>query len=45
MGGNENGIKSYAKKKGMLSMSSNLRGLQAVLVSIIESNVEWQEYE
>jgi hypothetical protein len=26
-------------------MSSNLRGLQAGSASIIESNIEWQEYE
>jgi hypothetical protein len=45
MGGNTNGVKSYANDKGMISMSSNLRGLQAGSVSIIESNVEWQEYE
>jgi hypothetical protein len=45
MGGNANGIKPYANEKGMISMSSNLRGLQAGSASIIESNVEWQEYE
>jgi hypothetical protein len=45
VGGNANGIKTYGNDKGMISMSSNLRGLQAGLVSIIESNVEWQEYE
>jgi hypothetical protein len=45
VGGNANGIKPYTKNKGMLSMSSNLRGLQAGSVSIIESKVECQEYE
>jgi hypothetical protein len=29
VGGNANGIKPYANDKGMISMSSNLRGLQA----------------
>jgi hypothetical protein len=45
MGGNANAIKTYAIGKGMISMSSNIRGLQSGSVSIIESNVEWQEYE
>jgi hypothetical protein len=45
VGGNANWIKPYPNDKGMISMSSNLRGLQAGSVSIIESNVEWQEYE
>jgi hypothetical protein len=45
VGGNENGIKPYHNDKGMISMSSNLRGFQAGSVSIIKSNVEWQEYE
>jgi hypothetical protein len=39
VGGNANGIKPYANDKGMISMSSNLRGLQAGSVSIIEYNV------
>jgi hypothetical protein len=43
--GNANGIKPYPNDKGMISMSSNLRGLQAGSVNIIQSNVEWQEYE
>jgi hypothetical protein len=45
VGGNAKGIKPYTKNKGMMSMSSNLWGLQAGSVSIIEPNVEWQEYE
>jgi hypothetical protein len=45
VGGNANGIKPYPNDKGMISMSSNLRGLQAGLVSITESNVECQEYK
>jgi hypothetical protein len=45
VGGNANGIKTHTNDKGMISMISNLRGLQAGSVSIIESNVEWQEYE
>jgi hypothetical protein len=45
VGGNANGIKPYTNDKGMISMSSNLRGLQAEPVGIIESNVKWQEYE
>jgi hypothetical protein len=45
VGGNANGIKSYPKEKGMISMNSNLRGLQVGSVSIIKSNVEWREYE
>jgi hypothetical protein len=40
VGGNANGINLYANNKGMMSISSNLRELQAGLVSIIESNVE-----
>jgi hypothetical protein len=44
-GGSANGIKPYPNDKGMISMNSNLRGLQAGSVNIIESNVEWQEYE
>jgi hypothetical protein len=40
-----NGIKPYPKDAGMISMSSNLRGLQAGSVSIGETNVEWQKYE
>jgi hypothetical protein len=43
--GNANGIKSYPNDKRMISINSNLRGLQAGSVSIIKSNVEWQEYE
>jgi hypothetical protein len=43
MGGNADGIKPYTNGNGMISMSSNLRGIQAGSVSIIESNVEWQE--
>jgi hypothetical protein len=39
VGGNTNGIKPYANDKGIISMSSNLRGLQAGSVNIIESNV------
>jgi hypothetical protein len=45
MGGGVNGIKPYPNDKGMISMNSNLRGIQAGSVSIIKSNVEWQEYE
>jgi hypothetical protein len=45
VGGNADRIKPYPNDKGMISMSSNLRGLQAGSVSIIKSNVEWQEYE
>jgi hypothetical protein len=45
VGGNANGIKTYPNDKGMISMNSNLRGLQAGSVSIIESSVEWQEFE
>jgi hypothetical protein len=45
IGGNANGIKPYPKDAGMISMSSNLRGLQAGSVSIGETNVEWQKYE
>jgi hypothetical protein len=45
VGGNANGIKPYPNDRGMLSMNSNLWVLQAGSVSIIESNVEWQEYE
>jgi hypothetical protein len=45
VGGNANRIKPYDNNKGVISMSSNLRGLQAGSVSIIESNVESQEYE
>jgi hypothetical protein len=44
VGGNANGIKPYTNDKGMISMSSNLWGLQAGSVSIIKSNIEWQEY-
>jgi hypothetical protein len=44
-GGGANRIKPYPNDKGMISMNSNLRGLQAGSVSIIESNVEWHEYE
>jgi hypothetical protein len=44
-GGGANGIKPYPNDKGMISMISNLRELNAGSVSIIESNVEWQEYE
>jgi hypothetical protein len=44
VGGNDNGIKTYANDKGMISMSSNLRVLQAGSASIFESNAEWQEY-
>jgi hypothetical protein len=42
VGGNTNGIKPYHNDKGMISMNSNLRGLQAGSVSIIKSNIEWQ---
>jgi hypothetical protein len=45
VGGNANGIKPYPKDAGMISMSSNLRGLQAASVSIGETNVECQIYE
>jgi hypothetical protein len=41
-GGNASRIKPHANDKDMISMSSNLRGLQAGSVSIIEYNVEWQ---
>jgi hypothetical protein len=43
-GGGSNEIKPYPNDKGMISMNSNLRGVQAGLVSIMESHVEWQEY-
>jgi hypothetical protein len=45
IGGNANGIKPYPNDEGMISMSSNLRGLQARSVSIVETNMEWQKYE
>jgi hypothetical protein len=45
VGENKNGIKPYRYDKGMISMSSNLRGLQAGSVSIIEFKAEWKEYE
>jgi hypothetical protein len=44
-GGNANGIKPYPKDVGMISTSSNLRGLQVGSVSIGQKNVEWQKYE
>jgi hypothetical protein len=45
VGGNANGIRPYPKDVGMISMCSNLRGMQAGSVSIGETNVEWQKYE
>jgi hypothetical protein len=45
VGGKKNRIKPYPKDAGMISMSSNLRGLQAGSVSIVETNFEWQKYE
>jgi hypothetical protein len=45
VGGNANGIRPYPKDAGMISMCSNLRGLQVGSVSIGETNVEWQKYE
>jgi hypothetical protein len=45
LGGNANGIKTDSNDKGMVSTSSHLRDLQAESVSILESNIEWQEYE
>jgi hypothetical protein len=45
VGGNANVIKHYPNGEGMISMNSNLRGLQAGSVSIIETTVEWQEFE
>jgi hypothetical protein len=45
VGGNANGIRPYPKDAGMVSICSNLRGLQAGSVSIGETNVEWQKYE
>jgi hypothetical protein len=45
VGGNANGIRPYPKDVGMISMSSNLRGLQAGSISIGETNVEWHKYE
>jgi hypothetical protein len=45
VGGNANGSKHYPKYAGMISMSNNLRGLQAGSGSIGETNVEWQKYE
>jgi hypothetical protein len=45
VGGNANGIKPYTNDKGMISMISNLRGLQAGSVSIVKTNVEWQKFE
>jgi hypothetical protein len=44
VGGNANGIRSHPKDAGMISLCSNLRGLQAGSVSIRETNVEWQKY-
>jgi hypothetical protein len=43
-GGNANGIEPYPKDAGMISMRSNLRGLQAGSVSIGKTNVEWHKY-
>jgi hypothetical protein len=40
IGGNANGIKPYPNDEGMIAMKSNLRGLQAGLASIFETNVE-----
>jgi hypothetical protein len=45
VGGNANGSRPYPKDAGMISMCSNLGGLQAGLVSIGETNVEWQKNE
>jgi hypothetical protein len=45
VGGNANGIKSYPKDARVISMSSNLKGLQVGSVRIVETNVEWQKYE
>jgi hypothetical protein len=45
VGGNANVIRPYPKDAGMISVRSNLRGLQARLVSIGETNMEWQKYE
>jgi hypothetical protein len=43
--GNSNGIKPYPNDEGLISINSNLRGLQAGSVSIVETNVEWQKFE
>jgi hypothetical protein len=43
VGVNANKIRPYHKDAGMISMCSNLRGLQAGSVIIGETNVEWQK--
>jgi hypothetical protein len=45
VGGNANGSRPYPKDAGIISICSNLRGLQAGSVSSGETNVEWQKYE
>jgi hypothetical protein len=45
IGGNANGVKPYLNDEGKISMISNLRGLQAGSVSIVEKNEEWQKFE
>jgi hypothetical protein len=45
VGGNANGTRPYTKDAGMISMCSNLRGLQAGSVSIGYTSVEWQKCE
>jgi hypothetical protein len=45
VGGNANVIRPYPKDAGMISMCSNLGGLQAGSVSIGETHVEWHKYK
>jgi hypothetical protein len=45
VGGNANGIKPYPNDEGMISMNSNVRELQAGLVSTVKTNVEWQKFD
>jgi hypothetical protein len=40
-----NGMIPINNDKGMTAMAGNLKGLQAVSVSIIETNVKWKHFQ
>jgi hypothetical protein len=45
VGGNVNGMIPINNDKGMTAMAGNLKGLQAGSLSMIETNVEWKNFQ